>query len=512
MSDFLALDWEHRQICGLDAEVTSTGVRVRKAFAMTWPEGKSPDVDVPAAGSWLAEQFATLGLTAKQVLVTLPREDAVVRVLEVPNVPDAELPNVVKFQAAAKSARQLDSMLLDYLPLPPRDGVAGREVLVATIGREVLDALTLVLSRTGCELAGVSLTAPALVELIARLEKTDPPPRHAVELAIVAHEQRVEISLVRDRALLLTHSARLPDDATTPDREQQAIVAEVNRSLVSLKRQHPEMTLSRTWLWGEPTKLHGLAGVLRKRFGCEVHVEDPLVQPGLTFASGGEVSSHALFTGPVGVLFGRAGGITQSLDFLHPRQAVVPRDLKRLWGSVGSTAAAVLLISAFGWRWYEVSSLEAATLDYNQKADRLKKELDGAAGMVKNVDTISRWADQRVSWLDRLFDLSEAMQGTDRRYLRKLNCMPGSGGVVGTVRGDGFAKEREDIDALTTRLLNNEGVTVVPHEQKRDGADGDYPFRFDLDVAWRPVKKGSGVGNQGAGEKGQGNQKPSPKS
>ena len=512
MPDFLALDWEHRQICGLDAEVSHLGVRVRKAFSLEWPEGKSPAADVPVAGSWLAEQFVSLGLTAKSVLVTLPREDAVVRVLEVPNVPDAELPNVVKFQAAAKSARQVDTMLLDFLPLPRREGVAGREVLVATIGREVLDSLRLVLSRTGCELAGVSLTAPAMVELIARLEKSDPPPQHAVELAIVAHEQQVEISLLRDRALLLTHSARLPDDATGSEREQQAIVAEVNRSLVALKRQHPELTLSRTWLWGEPTKLNGLAGVLRKRFACDVHVEDPLVLPGLTFDAGGEITSHALFTGPVGMLFGQASRLAQSLDFLNPRRPVVPRDLRRLWGSVGSAAAAVLLIGTFGWRWFEVGSLEAETVEHKEKAEQLKKELDGAAGMVKNVDAIGRWADQRVSWLDRLFELTEAMQGTDRRYLRKLNCLPGSGGVVGTVRGDGFAKDREDAEDLTAQLIKQEGVTVVPHEIRPDGTDGDYRFKFDLDVAWRPVKKkpgrqGAGANVQGTGDKAQGSQK-----
>jgi Tfp pilus assembly PilM family ATPase len=502
MPDFLALDWEHRHVCGLDAEVTHGSVRVRKAFALEWPEGKSPNVDAPAAGSWLAEQFASLGLTAKNVLVTLPREEAVVRVLEVPNVPDAELPNVVKFQAASKSARPLDTLRLDFLPLPPRDGVAGREVLVATVGREVLDALSLVLSRTGCELAGVSLTAPAMAELIARLEKSDPPPRHAVELAIVVHEQQVEISLLRDRGLLLTHSARLPDDATTPEREQQAIVAEVNRSLVSLKRQHPELTLSHTWMWGEPAKLHGLASVIRKRFSGDVHVEDPLVLPGLSFDARGDVPSHARFTGPVGLLFGQAGRLAEPLDFLHPRQPIVPRDLRRLWGGVGSATAAALLIGAFGWRWLEVGSLEAETLDHKDKSAQLKQDLDAAAGMIKNVDAIGRWTDQRVSWLDRLFELTEAMQGTDRRYLRKVNCLPGSSGMVGTVRGDGFAKERDDIDDLTSKLSSNEGVSVVPHEQKRDGADGDYPFKFDLDVAWRPVKKkGLGAGGQGSGEK-----------
>ena len=389
MPDFLALDWEHGQVCGLDAEVTSSGVRIRKAFTLKWPEGKSPTEDAPAAGGWLNEQFQSLGLTAKSVLVTVPREDAVVRVIEVPNVPDSELPNVVRFQAAAKSTRSLDTLLLDFLPLPRRTGVAGREVLVATIGRELLDPMKLVLLRTGCELAGVSLTAPAMAELVARLEKSDPPAPLSVELAIVWHEHLVEITLLRDRALLLTHAARLPDDATTPERQQQAIVAEVNRSLVALKRQHPELSLTRTWLWGEPASLNGLAAVLRKRFGCEVNVEDPLVLPGLTFDASGPVTSHALFTGPVGLLFGQSSRRAEPLDFLHPRQAVEPRDLRRVYGTISSAAALALIVGSFGWRWYTVSSLETETAGYIEGAKQLKKENDGSAAMVKNVTDIS---------------------------------------------------------------------------------------------------------------------------
>lgn len=502
MPDFLALDWEHGQVCGLDAEVTNSGVRVRKAFTLKWPEGKSPWEDAPAAGGWLNEQFKSLGLIAKSVLVTVPREDAVVRMLEVPNVSDAELPNVVRFQAAAKSTRPLDSLLLDFLPLPRREGVAGREVLVATIGREVLDPLKLVLLRTGCELAGVSLTATAMAELIARLEKSDPPPPQSVELAIISHEHLVEITLLRDRALLLTHAARLPDDATTPERQQQAIVAEVNRSLVALKRQHPELSLSRTWLWGDPTSLHGLAGVLRKRFACDVNVEDPLVLPGLTFDGDGSVTSHALFTGPVGLLFGQTGRRAESLDFLHPRQPAVPRDLRRLYLTAGSAAAVLLIVGAFGWRWSSVSSLESETAEHNAEAKNLKKEIDDSAAMIKNANAIGKWTDQRVAWLDRLFELSEAMEGTDRRYLTKLIGQPGAAGVVGVVHGDGFAKERSDFDDLATTLSGHEGVTVAASKVEKGGNDGDYPWKFDLDVSWKPVKKkGSGIGEQGLGEK-----------
>jgi Tfp pilus assembly PilM family ATPase len=503
MSDFLAIDWEHRQICGVDADVTSSGVRVRQAFSWDWPEGKSPAEDAPGAGAWLNEQFQKLGLSTKEVLVTLPREDAIVRVIEVPNVPDGDLPNVVRFQAAAKSARSLDTLLLDFLPLPRREGITGREVLVATIGKETLEPLRLVLSRVGCELAGVSLSAPATVELIARLEQHAPASPDALELSIVLHEQRVEISLLRQLALLLTHSARLPDDASTPERIQQAVVAEVNRSLVALKRQHADLSLTRAWLWGDVPQSREMAAVLRKRFGCEVETTDPLNFPGLLLEGDPRVKAHALFAGPIGMLFSKSHPKVPTLDFLHPREPVVPRDLRKLWTTVGASAAAALLIGAFGWRMLEVHRLNADAEDYRSKAEQLKKELDAAAPMVRNTDIIARWADQRVVWLERLNELAIATQGTERRYLVNLNCQTGGSDVVGVMKGNGFAKEREDIEDLTARLSARQEVTVVPHEIRRVGTDGDYPFQFELDLSWKPVQqtgKNAGSRQQGVRE------------
>ncbi len=490
MSDFLALDWEHQQVCGLDAEVTKAGTHIRRAFLLKWPEGKSPTADAPAAGGWLNEQFQSLGLTAKRVLVTLPREDAVVRVLEVPNLPDGELPDVVRFQAAAKSTRPLDTQLLDFLPLPPREGVAGREVLVVTIGRELIDTLRVVLSRTGCELAGISLTAPAMVELIARLAPKDASSPNAVELTIIRHEQRVEISLLRQRGLLLTHSARLPDDAIEPDRQRQAVVAEVNRSLVALKRQHPELTLSRAWLWGDAEENSELGEVIGKRFNCEVKSVDPLTVPGITFDGPDSVGAHALFTGPVGLLLQQVEPLSGRIDFLHPRQAVVPRDLRRVLVPAVAAAVLLLMFGAWGVRASRVSGLQdeiTKTRDAIKTVDTQLKSKT-TQDSVKSAESIQKWVDQRVVWLDRFNELSQNMQGTDRRYLTKVTAQPGSGGALGTLRGSGFAKDRDDIEELNTRLTRND-VVVLPHEIQRPGSDGDYPFRFDLDISWRPTSK-----------------------
>jgi hypothetical protein len=71
------------------------------------------------------------------------------------------------------------------------------------------------------------------------------------------------------------------------------------------------------------------------------------------------------------------------------------------------------------------------------------------------------------------------------------------------VKGNGFAKEREDIEDLTARLSARQEVTVVPHEIRRVGTDGDYPFQFELDLSWKPVQqtgKNAGSRQQGVRE------------
>lgn len=488
MSDFLALDWEHRQVCGLDAEVSADGVVVRQAFVLDWPDGKSPDVDVPAAGSWLVEQFQKLGLTPKPVLVTVPREDAVVRVIEVPNVSDSELPDVVKYQAASKSARSLDTMLLDFLPLPTRPGIAGREVLVATIGKEVVDAMRLVLSRTGCELAGISLTAPALVELVARCEKTEPPlDPQGTELTIIIHGQRVEIAFLRQRSLLLTHSARLPDDATDADRQRQAVVAEVNRSLVALKRQFEDASVSRTWIWGDAESCRQLGEVIGKRFHCAVKVADPLKSPGITAIGINNVGSHALFTGPAGLLLSQAGKLTESLDFLHPRQPVVPKDFRRLYGLSAAAAAVVIFGSAFWIRSVKVNNRSEDARKAQAAATDITDQLRMSKSAVEAADIVQKWNSPHASWLDRLSELTTVNESTERRYFSKLT-MQSVAGVNGEIIGNCFAKDRDDVEDLSIKLSARPGIVVPVPEPKGKGSDGDYTARFDLKITWRPVE------------------------
>src|ERR1700722_17213904 len=118
MSEYLALDWDDQQLLGLDAQVASESLHVRKWVRFEWKADARPSEHTEAAGKQRRAELDRAGIGATHVLISLPREEAIVRLLELPECTDDELPELVRLQAVTRSAVPLDRLLLDFLPLP----------------------------------------------------------------------------------------------------------------------------------------------------------------------------------------------------------------------------------------------------------------------------------------------------------------------------------------------------------------------------------------------------------
>ena len=102
------------------------------------------------------------------VLVSLPREEAVVRLLELPECSDDELPELVRLQAATRSAVPFDRLLLDFLPLPRVADVVGPHVLMVILGKPTADRVQALLTAAGLQAAAIQLSAVGTGEVVAR--------------------------------------------------------------------------------------------------------------------------------------------------------------------------------------------------------------------------------------------------------------------------------------------------------------------------------------------------------
>ena len=160
MSDFLAIDLEPHRICGVEASVDRGSVKIRKSFSLNVPESISVD-NPQELGEWLKGEVRHKRISASQVCISLPREDVIVRHLETPDVSDDELPELVRYQSAAKSTIPLDQLTLDFLPLPRRPDSSVRDVLVSTVHQDRIKRLRAISNAAGLELQSVGVSSVA---------------------------------------------------------------------------------------------------------------------------------------------------------------------------------------------------------------------------------------------------------------------------------------------------------------------------------------------------------------
>jgi hypothetical protein len=417
---------------------------------------------------------------ADEVLVVLPREDSVVRNLELPMAPSEEVPTLVRFQAAAKSSISLDQLLLDYLPLPPREDGSGLDVLMSTVPVKFVNHIQAVLTAAGLELASLSISPTATAELVARADHRTGDASGA-DLVIARHGNRVEISFIRNRRLLFTHSTRLTGDDERL--RNQAVLAEISRASVALQRQLAGNSITRAWVLGTADDNLSLCEALQTRFQCEVGTIDPLAVPGVELTTTDVPGDRALYAGPVGMLLAQSGGLTESLDFLNPRRPPARRDSRKL--KAGLIAAGALFAAAVGYGGLHLylAGLDAEIRDKVQMVAELEDSVKRGRPQVESAQLVEDWIDGSVHWLDRMEELAATMQGTERLYLSKVDFDSKTGrSSVGEIKGEGVARDRSDVYSLYKAIGEHARTEVHTKEIPQTSTDADYPYKFWLDV------------------------------
>lgn len=495
MADLLALEWDHDQVCGVQAQVSGARVRVRRCFVLNRPA-------VPVAGSgpmpvdWLKTELAARGITSGPVLVSLPRDEAIVKRIELPETNDDELPVLVRFQAGAKSSVPLDELSLDFIPLPRRSEVPGREALIATVPRQTIAEI-----RTSCESAGLDLqtlglTPAAVAELVARAEPKESADPAGASLVVSRHGSRLEISVFRRCHLLFAHSARLSIDESGP--EPQAIVSEVSRALVALRGAIPDVRIERVWTLLDAPSHQQLSEVLQRRLSCTVQPLDPFAGIEREANPGEAELDPAQFSGPIGLLLASADPRVPRLDFLAPRQPPVKRDAKKRRMTMLAAGGGVLVALLLGNYWITLSGLDSELAELAATRDDLVKQLKRGEPTLKSADLVDQWEQTGLSPLDELAALQERMPPRDRVYLKKVELYSRiSANSPARIKEEGFARERkEDVLGLSDKLLAGEspyaGVLIPSHSSPSD--DQHYPWQFVAEVQFaNPTDKKPGA-------------------
>ncbi len=477
MSEFLAIDLEPHRICGIEASVERGSVKIRTSFSLAVPESISVN-DPQGLGDWLKGELRRKRTSASQVCISLPREDVIVRHLEIPDVSDDELPDLVRYQSAAKSTIPLDQLTLDFLPLPRRADASVRDVLVSTVHQDRIKRLRTISTAAGLDLQSVGVSSVATAGIVALEEHRIDHSEGEIVVVVAQHGDRVEISILGEGHLHFTHSTQVMPGGGQPT----PILAEISRALVALQKRLPNSRVVRCWMVGSPDENDKLGDAIRDRFRCDIKQLDPFQGQGVTLGCTPVNEPHGAFGGPIGQLVSRSLEVSCAFDFLNPRRPAVKKDYSRHKKLAGVAAVALLLIGLFGYRSYAVAGLEKKVQQATQYEKEQKELLKVLEPQVKVAESVGEWASSRVNWLEEADTITKNIDGTERHYLTKLQFGEGTRNERGTVTAAGHAKERFDVEGLYTALMQRTDLEVNAKPIKNSGRDGDYPQQFELDL------------------------------
>lgn len=411
-------------------------------------------------------------MTADQTVVVVPREAVVMRKLQLPLAPPDELPELVRFQAATRTSASMETLALDFLPVPVLDPEQGQQVISITMDRDSLRRIEQVCQAARLELQQVTLSSLTVGELV-RAEKARNLGMEQPDLVVYQHGNRLELSIYDLGTLVFSHSTQLSKEHSGPSSadELKPFKSDLSRSLVTLSQERLGADVARCF-YVSGTSDAGVLDLLQQRFPDNVIPVNAAERPSGRIPAGYEAA------------YGAAIPVSDErvrLDLLHPRKRREIPDRRKWYYGGGAVLALLVLLLSYAMFHLKKSALENSIsllqADVNTKTEQLKKGKPKADAHQR----LAKWKEGDADPIELWNALRSQLANTERVYLTEIRVVPQSGEMQARYVGRGQARTQADVYLLTQQLSDRQ-FRVKPTTPHSGNRDPEYPWEFDLDV------------------------------
>jgi Tfp pilus assembly PilM family ATPase len=484
---FLALDWDHKQLQIVAANVSKGGTKILQAVAFAEEQSPNPG-DAEALGTLLKERLKSAGISPAPAYFCIGRDRVILKEVRYPAVPAHEEPAIVRFQAIKEITDPPDEVVLDFAPIGQPTDVGDRRALVLVVRRELLKTYETISAAAGLKLAGLTPRPFGLLaclqDVLAQGGSGEAPEASVGVVAVTANW--AEFCVVRNGQLIFTRQLAPGGN----------LLGEIRRNLSVYNGQTAVNPVRSLYLAGSSSHAE-LREKLQESLGFPVHFLDP-------FSSSDRqdlpAANRGAFTGAVGLLLLRSQSAELPINFVHPKQPKAPVNPNRR--TYFAAAAAGLFLLAGGiYAAYSVLSEKERTVEalLSQKTN-LDKHLLVLEEEDKKIKRIGEWANSEVNWLDELYDMIDRFPDTDGTRLTMFKGEPGTqapnakdGKHLARIELAGVTgEELAELDALMSHL-NQEGYRPYPRVTgpNMSGDRREFPRKFTdkIDLEPRPPEK-----------------------
>jgi len=217
--------------------LVASGRRVEKWGKLPLKPGLVSDgviLDEAQVAEKLRELLKLQGVVARTVIAGLSGFNSVYRLISLPELPPAILPEAVKQEAGRVIPVAIDQLYLSYQTIPGSEGET--RIFLAAFPRNTADAFLRTLSKAGLRASIMDLAPLALCRTV------DAPESVVVDVRSAS----LDIAVMVDRVPQVIRSLSLPSEAQSLSERLPSIAEELNRTIAFYNSSHQEKPLEPT--------------------------------------------------------------------------------------------------------------------------------------------------------------------------------------------------------------------------------------------------------------------------
>lgn len=481
MAELLALDWQKKEIIGIEGQANRNKCTAKRCFRLPIPEELQDNATPQEVGEWLRAQLATHQVSTKQAIVLLPREEVVVRQLQLPQMPDAELPLTTRLQLATRTAIPVEQLEIDFVPVRSATDYEGRTVVASSVSKRQLQRLNNIAAAADLKLVSAGTSHDGLAAWAHRMELDQRVSLHEPTFVVHIRDHQLDLMVLCDGEVRFTNSAYLP---FVPDADhKQELFAEIRRCLMAVSSTTPFSQMARTWIVGAGQFGTSLAIDWAQRMpGPEYTAFQPFDVSHANPASD-ELNNQCVGTSPLlGALMAHEKPIVARVDFLNPRQPPVQQNKTRLNSLIGIAIAVCLAAGIFFWTNRAKTNLDRQIRLAEQDLAEHQKAVEETTPDWESMNEIAAWNNKNVNWIHQLTVFDELMnERKPNVYLKTLKIKQGSNENVADIDAELLAIDEYSVRHIKDRF-EGKGYLVNPREVDAAGKESRFPFETMLDL------------------------------
>lgn len=489
---FLAVDWLTTGVVLSTVSVENGRPLIQKSQFVEFPAALRDSMTPDAAGAWLKSICSRSQFSTSAVVISIPRRELSMRLLELPNIPDDELGPLITLQMESRMQAGGQPLHWDCLYHPAQAADGQRYVMLATVPSSVIDLIMRSAQVAGWAnpvLTSGDLLIPNLLRESDAVAETSAP----WQLHIQCNRSKLELLLSHHGYPVAGYATAMPggDDLRTEELSTAVnlILSTAGRMLAGCpsvwrsESERLEACVSGRWAREISAQLNS-SGLL-----TSVLMADERKPRCLAIAASVALDSDKAKR-PNGETDHLSSVCVNRLDFLSPRSISQKQGDRRRRGlRIAAIAAGLFGTAAAGlWMWH--SSLQADLARLQTERQQLELFIQRGQAVVDKWSYVSRWQSTTLNAAVEIRNFAALLPARDRLILTRLQMENVVDSENNTLRIDGLAQDAEDVLEMNASILGqSEHYDLRPQGIEPAPVGSSFASQFRIEAA---LKNGVG--------------------